>query len=139
MFKGWAGGKTSTFYLGTTVSLSWQDVKLILLLFKMVLLMTFEMLLWTSCFGKKSALHCYASYWCIIIMPSYLMANSKIELPSSIQEWGYGLLFEWFLVVNYMEMSRIVLSLVLIFKTHSPQIPSIDKFVGVNEGCKWFF
>lgn len=54
-------GKTSTFHLGTAVSLSWQDVKLILLLFKIILLVTFEMLLWTSCLKNKNALFCCAS------------------------------------------------------------------------------
>lgn len=123
-----ACGKTSTFHLGTPVSLSWRPCsdrmwKLILLLFKMVLLMTRSLLRcccrpeFSSCLKEEKAPFIVLHY------PSSLITSTNIKLPSSTPEWGYGLLFVWFLVVNCIKMNRIVALLVLVFKTRIPQIP----------------
>lgn len=139
-----ACGKTSTFHLGTPVSLSWRPCsdrmwKLILLLFKMVLFMTRSLLRcccrpeFSSCLKEEKAPFIVLHY------PSSLITSTNIKLPSSTPEWGYGLLFVWFLVVNYIKMNRIVALLVLVFKTRIPQIPQMYKFIEITKCHTLFF
>lgn len=63
---------------------------------------------------------------CVVLHhPSTLLSSSAIKLPSGTPERGYSLLFVWFLVGNYIKMSRIFASLILIFEITSPQFHEV--------------